>query len=310
MLPSSQYTLTSVGISPSMGVSMPIEVAGSRYGATLAARRRRGPVGGAESARGRRSPSAEATRPTAPAQPRRRRAGGRRRLVVSMDVVSLCGLWCDGWVGGGWVTPAAGGGGSTRQRAASRPPCRRPPAITSSSVRRRRSAATLRLARATASTRATPLNSGVIQYTPLGEGELQALDAERQGVDGEDRPPHVGPRAELRRAEEHGGERREQQRRAERVGERADLGAVDDPGDGRRRRPRPRASPTPGGRCARPTAGPTRGWRRWRTGGGRAGCTRARTTPRGRWRRGSRRRSGCRARPGGRSRGTSRRTRR
>ena len=135
----------------------------------------------------------------------------------------------------------------------------------------------LRLARATATSRARPLNSGVIQYTPPLKRQLQALDAERQRVDGGDGAPDVGPVLELGGAEEHGGEGGEQQRRPERVRERADLGAVDDPGQRRPRRPTRRASPTPSGRCARRRGGPPSGWRRWPAGAARAACTRSRT---------------------------------
>src|SRR3954451_9676397 len=102
MLPSSQYTLTSLGMSPSTGASMPIDVAGCRYGATRAAAADAAEAGsdgvgtpdpgGAVLADAAGPVRATASRPAPATTPRRRTA---RRVELVMGGISL------GLVGGG-----------------------------------------------------------------------------------------------------------------------------------------------------------------------------------------------------------------
>ena len=64
-----------------------------------------------------------------------------------------------------------------------------------------------------------------------GERQLQSLDAPGQRVQGDERAPDVRTTAQLRGAEEDGGDRREQVARSDRRCVVADLPAVDDPGE-------------------------------------------------------------------------------
>ena len=80
-----------------------------------------------------------------------------------------------------------------------------------------------RLARATASSEGGALEDRADPHRAGSGDELQALDPEGERVVGDDRAPHVGSSAELRGAEEHGGDGGEQVAGSDRGGERAGL---------------------------------------------------------------------------------------